>query len=269
MKKLLPLIKWSGSKRSQAEEIIDFFPDNIDTYYEPFLGGGSILGAFSPKRAVCGDVCQALIEFWRLAQSKPSSVYSEYKKRWDRLQKDKHPFYYQVRSRFNKKQSPHDLFFLTRTCVNGLVRFNRNGEFNNSLHYSRKGIHPENLRKIIEIWGKRIRTYKFFAKHYFDLTKKAGKNDFVYLDPPYFNTRGRYYGKIDFNKFIEYLEDLNNRNVRFALSFDGARGEKSYVVDLPKKLYKRHQLIHSGNSTFNKVQNGKVEQVYESIYLNY
>ncbi|MEA3493756.1 MAG: Dam family site-specific DNA-(adenine-N6)-methyltransferase [Candidatus Margulisiibacteriota bacterium] len=269
MKKLLPLIKWSGSKRSQAEEIIGLFPDTVNTYYEPFLGGGSILGAFSPKKAICGDVCQALIELWKLAQTKPDLVHSEYKKRWEKLQKDKHPFYYEVRSRFNKKQSPHDLLFLTRTCVNGLIRFNRKGEFNNSLHYSRKGIHPENLRNIAKTWSNKIESYSFDVKHYFDLTKKAGKNDFVYLDPPYFNTRGRYFGKIDFTEFLKYLEDLNNRKIRFALSFDGARGEKSYIVKLPKKLYKRHHLIHSGNSTFNKVQNGKVEKVYESIYLNY
>ena len=41
------------------------------------------------------------------------------------------------------------------------------------------------------------------------------------------------------------------------------------MVDIPKNLYKKHILIHSGNSTFNKVQNGKGEKVYESLYLNY
>ena len=37
-----PVIKWSGSKRSQADEIIKYFPTNIDTYYKPLIGGGSI-----------------------------------------------------------------------------------------------------------------------------------------------------------------------------------------------------------------------------------
>jgi DNA adenine methylase len=37
-----PVIKWSGSKRSQAEEIIKFFPKNINTYFEPFCGGASV-----------------------------------------------------------------------------------------------------------------------------------------------------------------------------------------------------------------------------------
>lgn len=34
-----PAIKWYGSKRSQAFEILGYFPYEIDTYYEPFCGG--------------------------------------------------------------------------------------------------------------------------------------------------------------------------------------------------------------------------------------
>ena len=34
-----PVIKWSGSKRSQANDILKFFPKQINTYYEPFCGG--------------------------------------------------------------------------------------------------------------------------------------------------------------------------------------------------------------------------------------
>lgn len=38
-----PVIKWSGSKRTQAGDILAWFPKEIDTYYEPFCGGASVL----------------------------------------------------------------------------------------------------------------------------------------------------------------------------------------------------------------------------------
>ena len=42
--KFQPVIKWSGSKRSQSEEIVKRIPrKEYDTYYEPFCGGCSIL----------------------------------------------------------------------------------------------------------------------------------------------------------------------------------------------------------------------------------
>ena len=38
------IIKWTGSKRYQAPCIVDKFHKTINTYFEPFLGGGSVLG---------------------------------------------------------------------------------------------------------------------------------------------------------------------------------------------------------------------------------
>lgn len=265
----LPLIKWSGSKRSQASEIVSLFPKEIQTYFEPFLGGGSILGALSPLKAVCGDICVPLIEIWNLVKSNPELISKEYEKRWLRLQKDGHLYYYRTRESFNKNHDPLDLLFISRTCVNGLIRFNKNGDFNNSFHYSRRGIHPSTFNKIIKMWSEIIKNYSFLAKDYWELTKSAHKGDFIYLDPPYFNTRGRYYGGIDFENFLDYLTSLNKRGIKFVLSFDGIRGNNSYIKKIPKKLYKRHLLLHSGNASFNKLQNNKIEAVYESLYINF
>src|SRR3989338_3615265 len=266
---LKPFIKWTGSKRSQAEEIISYFPDKINTYYEPFLGSGAILGNLRPQNAVGGDINKPLIELWKTLKENPEKIAEDYRKNWQKLQDEGHLLFYKIRDRFNKKQSPSDFLFLTRTCVNGLIRYNKDGEFNNSLHHTRPGINPDQLRKTLIQWSLFIKKYKFSNQSYEVTTKDVGKDDFVYLDPPYANTGTRYFGGIDYNDFIYYLKHLNRKGVKFALSYDGTRGEKSFVVEIPKHLYKRHILIHSGNSAFNKVQNGKVEKVHESLYLNY
>ena len=244
-----PVIKWSGSKRTQAKEILKNIPGSFNMYYEPFIGGGSILYALSPEKAIC----------------------EEYRFRWNRLQSEGYTAYYEIRDNFNKSKSPEDLLFLSRTCVNGLIRFNANGDFNNSLHHTRPGIHPDTLTSIIYDWAEHIKGATFFVDDYKKTTENAKSGDFIYLDPPYFHTVGRYYGisSINFDEFIEYLDDLNQRGINYMLSFDGKRGETDYTVELPHKLYKRHIFIASGNSSFKKVIDKESQLVYESLYMNY
>lgn len=264
-----PVIKWSGSKRSQSQIISSFFPHSFGTYFEPFIGGGSILYAINPEKSVCGDICQPLIDLWIEIRDNPQALAESYKERWTRLQTEGYTAYYDIRDEFNATKSPYDLLFLSRTCVNGLIRFNDKGEFNNSLHYSRPGIKPESLKEIIFDWSSRIQGTQFISDDYTNTTVMARAGDIVYLDPPYFHTRGRYFGTIDFDRFLKYLEDLNARGIKYLLSLDGIRGQEDYTIDLPKELYKRHEFIPSGNSTFKKVIDKETEKVLESLYLNY
>lgn len=264
-----PVIKWSGSKRSQATKLVKLFPKFKD-YYEPFVGGGSILyNLESNKKAICGDICKPLIQLWELIKTKPEFIINSYKRDWERLQQEGYKVYYEIRERFNKNQNPEDLFFLSRTCVNGLIRFNKKGEFNNSLHHTRKGINPQRAEKVITDWSNRLKNIKFIHADYRESTKLATSEDLVYLDPPYFNTKGRYFGTIDYKEFVLFLQELNDRNIKFILSYDGIRGSKSYINNLPKELYKRHILLDSGNSSFKKIMDKKSELVKESVYLNF
>ena len=264
-----PVIKWSGSKRSQSAKIKSFFPDSFGTYYEPFIGGGSMLYAIRPEKSICGDICKPLIDLWNEIRDNPEELALGYEVRWTRLQQEGYTAYYEIRDDFNRGKSPYDLLFLSRTCVNGLIRFNDKGEFNNSLHYSRPGIKPDSLREIIMDWSEHIQGAVFMADDYSSTTAGAKAGDIVYLDPPYFHTKGRYFGTIDHERFLEYLEDLNTRGIKYLLSFDGTRGSEDYTVDLPKELYKRHEFIPSGNSTFKKVIDKETEKVLESLYLNF
>ena len=229
-----PVIKWSGSKRSQSETIKSYLPDSFNTYYEPFIGGGSMLYAIHPKRAICGDICAPLINLWNEIKNNPEKLAEEYRLRWLRLQEEGYSIYYKIRE-----------------------------------HHTRPGISPDSLKTIILDWSDRIQCVEFMAQEYFETTANVQKGDLVYLDPPYFHTKGRYYGNINFEKFISYLESLNRRDIKYMLSFDGIRGKNDFTVDLPKELYKRHIFIPSGNSSFKKVMDKKDIEVVESLYLNW
>lgn len=264
-----PVIKWSGSKRSQSDKIKAFLPDNFNRYYEPFVGGGSMLYAINPSEAICGDICVPLIALWNKIKADPEELSEAYRIRWTRLQKDGHEIYYKIREDFNRNHLPEDLLFLSRTCVNGLIRFNANGDFNNSLHHTRPGIAPDRLKKILYDWSEHIQGSTFIADDYTITTLDSRPGDLIYLDPPYFHTKGRYYGTIDFECFLNYLETLNSKGIKYILSFDGIRGEDNYTVSLPRELYKRHEFISSGNSSFKKVMDKEKIQVLESLYLNW
>lgn len=226
-----PVIKWSGSKRSQASNILTYFPRKIDTYYEPFCGGASVLrrlldSDIKVNHYVCSDLNNGLIDLWNLIKSNPERVSSYYKELWSELNTDdnkqrKKDYFAKVRERYNKEHNPLDFMFIMRTTTNGMPRYNRNGEFNNSFHVTRNGIIPETLEKIIYEWSDLLNKndVEFISCSYEDV--EPTENDFIYLDPPYANTKGMYYGTIDYDKFWDYL-----RNVpcKYVLSFDGISG---------------------------------------------
>ena len=263
-----PLIKWTGSKRSQALRIAQYIPEHR-RYFEPFLGGGALLYLVGRPGSVAGDIYEPLIELWKAVQTDPRSVVDDYTKQWNSLQRDLPDYYYAVRDRFNRNPNPFGLNFLIRTCVNGIIRFNHDGEFNNSFHLSRKGMRPERFAKAVEAWYKVIQGVVFVCQDYEETLSEAEEGDFVYFDPPYAGNNMRYTADLDLARFFRQLEVLNRRNVKWALSFDGRRGDTDLSHPVPQDLYKCKLLIPSGNSAIGKVLNGPIEQVHESLYLNY
>ena len=61
---LRPFVKWAGGKKRILPQLLKLAPKNFGTYYEPFLGGGSMLLALRPKNAVVGDQNAQLVNPW-------------------------------------------------------------------------------------------------------------------------------------------------------------------------------------------------------------
>lgn len=262
------LVKWTGSKRSQACTIAAHMPE-YRRYFEPFLGGGALLYLAGRPGSVAGDTYEPLVALWRLMQNEPMVTVDDYARQWKALQDNLPDYYYMVRDRFNKNPNPLDLNFLTRTCVNGIVRFNHKGQFNNSFHLSRRGMEPAQFAKVVDAWHQVIQGVRFVCQDYAETVAEAERNDFVYLDPPYAGNHQRYLENVALERLFSTLEELNRRQIKWALSFDGTRGCKDFSLDIPKELYRRRLLLPSGNSAVCKVLNGPVELVHESLYLNY
>ena len=269
MKPLQPVIKWSGSKRTVASQLGDFFLP-ASCYYEPFVGGGAMMPFAKANYAKASDIIPELIALWNEIKNNPDEVASEYEKRWNRLQNEGYHVYYEIRDIFNKTKNPHDFLFLTRTCLNGMIRYNSEGEFNNSLHLTRPGIHPTRLSIIIKQWNYHIRKFDFLNTDYRECLKDIKKGDFVFLDPPYGGTKSRYtQTPFSLDEFYKTLEWLNSKEVNWMLTFDGSSGDRNYSYAPPEELYKTTFKIKTGKSAFRKVIDKVQEDILESVYLNY
>ena len=271
-----PVIKWSGSKRSQANEIIKYFPKEINTYLEPFCGGASVLRApiesdVKVGTYICSDVNQDLINLWNAIKNSPESVYEVYSLRWHELNdKDddkgrKKRYFEEVRECYNREHNHYDFFFILRTTTNGMPRYNRNGEFNNSFHITRNGICPERVKPIIFEWSDILNdnNVQFIQNDFKDIS--TTDSTFMYLDPPYAGVKGMYYGGFN-NK--ELFDWLRKQPAQWVMSYDGISGDVDNTYNVPEDLYSQHVYIRSGNSSFRRVI-GKSNDtiVYESLYI--
>jgi DNA adenine methylase len=231
-------IKWSGSKAPLAEEIVkNYFPKEIETYYEPFCGSCAVMFKAiehcNIKNIVCSDINNDLIRLWLWIKDNPKYVIKTYYENYfefnnnvfeTTLIEHRKNYYKKVRDKFNESRIPTDFLFLLRTCFNGLVRYNKKGEFNSPCHFTRAGITPDKLENYILETSKKLNDYdiNFHCCSYTDITPQ--KNDFVFLDPPYDASKGSMYnGSIDENILIEWCNFLK---CSYAMTYNGNRGNR-------------------------------------------
>lgn len=303
-----PLIKWSGSKRKQAPQIVDYFPKKIHTYFEPFLGGGSVFhevlnqvyeGSLQVDKFVCSDLNEDLINVWKVFLKDSNKLFDYYCKQReilfsysglssydDKIDKEHikaaSKFYYEERERFNHmdKNDPERallFFWITKTCFNGLIRYNPKGHFNVPFHVGGGlGQSPENLEKVINGWKEVMKgqNIEFVCDSYENIIKNAKQFDVVYMDPPYANFVGMYYlSGFDKEKLFYELYCLNSTGVNWYLSYDGKTGDDDRTENVPHNLYSKHVYINSGASNFKKLKSKSVgtsanDIVYDSLYIS-
>jgi DNA adenine methylase len=271
-----PAVKWSGSKRSQAFEILSYFKKDIDVYYEPFCGGCSVLRRLLDDKEihvnkyVISDINSDLINLWNEIKDNPTFMSTKYKEMWSELNQDddkdrKRSYFEDVRSRYNKTHKAEDFLFIMRTTTNGMPRYNKSGEFNNSFHITRNGINPETLSQILDEWSNvlNLNNVEFKCCNYLDI--KSNSEDLLYLDPPYANTKGMYTGALKYDEFFEWL---SKQDGYYLLSFDGKSGDVDNTYNVPENVYSKHLYIKSGNSSFKRIiGKSRDSMVYESLYL--
>jgi DNA adenine methylase len=223
---------------------------------------------------VCSDINGDLIDLWNTVKRDPDGLFDEYTRMWTEMnsledRQDKKRYFEMVREEFNQTRSPYCFFFLMRTCTNGIPRYNRYGNFNNTFHITRNGIKPKRLKKIIKSWSELLNEHNVIFKRcdYKMMLDSVDLDDFVYLDPPYEMTRstGKYFGNVDYLDMFSRLAMLNDRGIKFALSYDSTNED----IIVPGDSYDNHIDIVSKNAGYRKtLLKMDNRDVYESLYVN-
>lgn len=253
------LLKWIGNKQRFAHEIIDYFPSDIKTYYEPFLGSGAVLGTLTPTRAIASDTLSPLIEIWQTLSKEPETLKDWYSSRWNQLiSGDKKEVYEEIKASYNKNPNGADLLFLTRSCYGGVVRFRKSDAYMSTPCGVHDPITPQSFATRVDIWASRTQGTRFINSDFEEIMETSQAGDLIYCDPPYSDTQSILYGAQEFilERLFEAIDRCKSRGVKVVLSIDGSKktGKKVLSIPYPKNLFANEAYINCGRSMLRRFQ---------------
>ena len=278
-KRVRPFVKWVGGKsrlipRFNAQSLL---PENFNTYYEPFLGGGAMFFHLAPSYATLNDVNPRLISVYEVIRDQTDSlidVLTVLEKKYRAIPTEsRKDFFLDIRKRFNARNSlPIEqasyLLFLNKTAFNGMYRENSRGEYNVPFgsYVQPKICDEDNIRQTANLLSK----VNLLSGSYEDAVRDAGYGDYVYLDPPYHPLNAT-------SSFTSYSQDgftvKDQENLRKVFGELDKRGAKVMMSnsDTPfiRDLYSdfRQEKVSAGRSINSKgLQRGNI---LELVVLNY
>ena len=204
-----PLIKWVGGKQRLAPRIAALIAPalaNADTYHEPFVGAGGFLlhllstGALLGKKVIASDTNRRLIEFHTVVQEAPEELIAD-------LREFKYcggaDAYRDLRNEYNsniagtaRAHRAAVFYVLMHKCYNGLYRENSRGGFNAAIGLPNGAAAFEltdSAEAAIRNVSRATAGVTFIAQDCLEAVESAaGARSFIYADPPYEATFGRY-----------------------------------------------------------------------------
>lgn len=267
---------YQGSKRGIAKDILPHFPNDVHCLIEPFCGAAAISIAAArhglANRFVLNDLNGPLMGLWVEILERPNKLVDAYEKLWREQHVNPKEYFYRIRAEFNRSHKPHHLLYLLARIVKGAVRYSSDGSFNQSADNRRLGMKPETMRKNIVGVSQLLANRSIAStQHFLDVARNAKPMDLVYMDPPYqgtsFTRDHRYFNGLTYEDFVDALEELNEKDISYIISYDGVTGQKTHGKPLPKKLSLTHLHIHAGRSSQATLLGGNDETI-ESLYLS-
>ena len=202
-----PVLKWAGGKRQLLDELYSRFPEEYESYHEPFFGGGALFFDIEPRDGTINDTNPRLVNFYEQIRDQPQELIEllrsfddpeaesdenrEYVEENHKGSEIKN-YYYQQRALFNKRPYADEydpleeaalLMYLNRTCYNGLYRENSSGGFNVPIgrYANPDWVQEERIREASRV----LENTEIFNTDFEYVLDEASEGDLIYFDPPY------------------------------------------------------------------------------------
>lgn len=250
--KFKPFIKYCGGKTRLLPYIIENLPNKeFKNYFEPFVGGGSVLFELLSKdityncnrNYTISDINDNLINCYEIIKTNIEDIIQELGKD---IYKNSSDSYYKCRDRFNNIKFDDTnlvekaaLFIYLNKCgYNGMYRENSKGKFN--IPFGKMKNPKICDTKVLRKDSDGLKNVHIACCEYSDILELVEKDDFVYLDPPYHETFTDYTN----NKFNEeeqielkkFVDELTKKGAFIMLS--------NSATDFIKDLYKDYKQIN-------------------------
>lgn len=276
-----PPLKWVGGKRWLAPRVRALFPERITgRYYEPFFGGGAVFFSMRPdqlpmfpelgrqhvaaQRARVADLSTDLVNFYLRLRDSVEPVINEVRhlrhaylsRRFcdDNVDRRRKTFD-SVRAEYNEvRREPFPsllcgnrqaarYLLLNKTCFNGLMRFNRKGEFNTPHgDYKNPSIFDAGHLRAV---SRALRGVDVKVQDFEECVADAGPGDVVYLDPPHAARTSKRSGTFTSYTDRPWTEEDDGRVTR--VFWDLARRGARVVVSQADTERARELLLASEN----------------------
>lgn len=222
-------LNYVGGKYKLLGDILPLFPEKVNTFVDLFGGGGNVSVNANSNNFIYNDiethVTDLLQHLHATDVNETVTAIDKLIEKFD-LSKTNAEGYNALRDYYN--QDPSDpMVFYTLVCYafNNQIRFNKNGQYNMPFGKNRSSFNDTLRAKFVAfVEALHNKDCTFSNKDFRDFDfSSLGTDDFVYADPPYFNSVAAYNENGGWTEehekaLLSILDNLNNKGIKFALS---------------------------------------------------
>lgn len=250
----VPPLKIQGIKTKLVPWIAEnVFLTETSRWVEPFMGSGVVGFNLAGKNALFADSNPHIINFYsQLKENRINArIIKQFLVKEGKILSEKGQKHYNfIRDRFNLEHNPLDFLFLNRSCFNGMIRFNRNFEFNVPFGHKPERFAQAYITKIVN-QVKRLEftfaqnNWEFKCQSFEETIVETEKSDFIYCDPPYIGRHVDYYDSWNEESENKLHDLLVNSGARFMLStWDSNQYRNNEYINTIWKEFTKLKKVH-------------------------